>query len=339
MIQRLLLAAGALLLLVVGVAWGVGVLGSDDEQRAGTVAPDAPGTPGTSVAAPASAGLDYVALGDSFSSGPLIPLMRNDASGCFRSTNNYPAYVADLLDVASYRDVSCAGAVTSDLRRAQAVFLSDTRPPPQLDALSDDTDLVTIGIGGNDYGLFGSIIGGCSRLATWSSPGSPCRDSFTAPDGTDTKARDARRIRGQMTRALAGVREAAPEADILVVGYPRLMPERGSCRAAGLTGKDAAWASRIAVLLNRSIERAADANDATFVDLSHASRGHDVCAGREAWVNGRKDRPERALGFHPFQEGMAGVARVVAEAASGERPPRISGDAEPPEGSVVRGAP
>ena len=155
----------------------------------------------------------------------------------------------------------------------------------------------------------------------------------------DTKARDARRIRGKLTRALAGVRDAAPGADVLVVGYPLLMPERGSCAAAGLTAADAVWASRIGVLLNRSIERAAVANGATFVDVSRASRGHDVCAGPDAWVNGRRDRPERALSFHPFQEGMAGIARIVAEAATGEKLPRLTGDAEPPDGSIVRATP
>lgn len=323
---RLLVAAAMTLVVVALVAGGVWLLGGQsDDLPASAQLPDVDGT-------------DYVALGDSFSSGPLIPLMRNDASGCFRSTNNYPAYVADLLDVATYRDATCAGAVTADLRRSQAVLLGSTRPPPQLDALSGETDLVTLGIGGNEFGLFGSIIGGCSRLVPWQSPGSPCRDTFVDAQGGDTKARDALRIGRPVTRAVRAVRAAAPKAEVLVVGYPQLMPADGSCRTAGLTAGDAAWASGIQVLLNRSLERAAEAGGATYVDLTRASRGHDVCAGKDAWVNGRIDRIGVALGFHPFQRGMAGVARVVFEAVTGHVAPRVTGDAAPPADAIVRGS-
>lgn len=322
-----LVVGSALTLVVVGaVAVAVWPLGGQSDDRP------------VSAPLPALDGTDYVALGDSFSSGPLIPLMRNDASGCFRSTNNYPAYLADLLDVSTYRDATCAGAVTADLWRAQPVVLGSTRPPPQLDALSDETDLVTLGIGGNDFGLFGSIIGGCSRLLPWRSPGSPCRDSFAGAQGADTKARDARRIRRPVTRAVREVREAAPNAEVLVVGYPQLMPADGSCRAAGLTAGDAAWASGIQVRLNRSLERAAEAGGATYVDLTEASVGHDVCAGKDAWVNGRIDRIGVALGFHPFQKGMAGVARIVYEAVTGDAAPQVAGDAAPPADAIVRGS-
>ncbi|MEO5852633.1 MAG: SGNH/GDSL hydrolase family protein [Nocardioides sp.] len=319
---RLLVAAALTLVVVVVVAAGAVLIGTPSDERP------------VSVPIPVADGTDYVALGDSFSSGPLIPLMRNDASGCFRSTNNYPAYLADLLDVTTYGDATCAGAVAADLRRSQTVLLGSTRPPPQLSALSEETDVVTLGIGGNEFGLFGSIIGGCSRLAPWRSPGSPCRDGFTDAQGGDTKARDARRIRGPVTRAVREVREAAPDAEILVVGYPRLMPDRGSCQAAGLTAGDAAWARSIQRLLNRSLERAASAEGAAYVDLTDASRGHDVCAGKDAWVNGRLDRIGVALSFHPLRRGMAGVARVVFEAVTGDVAPEVTGDATPPAEAV-----
>lgn len=287
------------------------------------------------VEAPAD-GIDYVALGDSFSSGPLIPLQRNDASGCFRSTNNYPAYVAQLLGVQTYRDATCAGAVTADLTQSQQVFLGDTLPPPQLDRLSKDTDLVTLGIGGNDFELFGSIIGGCSRLANWKDPGDPCRTSFDA-DGVDQKAQDAERIQKRVSRSLAKVDKRAPNAAVYVVGYPELMPRDGSCRVAGLTDGDARWAADIGIVLNQSLRKAAVVNDATYVDLARPSRGHDVCEGTAAWINGKKNVQDVALSFHPLQSGMAAMAQVVAGAISGEEQPLPQGDAEPPEGSIIRG--
>jgi lysophospholipase L1-like esterase len=297
------------------------------------VGPAEPG--GQRAGASAVEPVDYVALGDSYSAGPLIPLVRNDASGCFRSTNNYPAYLAALLDVASYRDATCSGARTVDLIRRQRVMLGSVRPMPQASALSGETDLVTVGIGGNDFGLFGSIASDCS--SSWRASGAPCRTRFTDGHGRDTKAHDARRIRANVEAALAEVRTRAPEADVYVVGYPRLLPEDGTCREAGFSHADADWARRIARLLNRSLRLAAEATGATYVDLYPASRGHDICAGRDAWVNGRTIRMGLALSFHPFQIGMREMARVVYEAVTGDEAPPIAGDADPPERSVARG--
>ena len=144
--------------------------------------------------------IDYVALGDSYTAGPLIPVVREDAPGCFRSTNNYPAYLAGLLDVVSYRDASCSGASSDDVAGRQSL-LFDNRARPQLAALSAGTDLVTIGLGGNDFGLFGSVSGGCG--GSWKSVATPCQDRFG-----DTKARDARRVRRTL-RDRAGGRHRA----------------------------------------------------------------------------------------------------------------------------------
>ncbi|MGH3334537.1 MAG: GDSL-type esterase/lipase family protein, partial [Nocardioides sp.] len=132
----------------------------------------------TPVPAPEREAVDYVALGDSFSAGPLVPDARSDPPGCFRSTNNYPAYLAGYLDVRTYRDVTCSGARARDLQRPQRMAFGQTAPP-QLDALSADTDLVTVGIGGNDFGLFGSIVGTCDVLRDRDPRGAPCRREFT----------------------------------------------------------------------------------------------------------------------------------------------------------------
>ena len=293
----------------------------------------------TPAPAPAPEPVDYVALGDSFSAGPLVPDARSDPPGCFRSTNNYPAYLAGYLGVRSYRDVTCSGAQTRDLLRPQRMAFGQTAPP-QLDALSAGTDLVTVGIGGNDFGLFGSIIGTCGVLRDRDPRGAPCRRSFTRRiDGrpVDTKARDARRVEVGVARVLRAVSRRAPQAEVYVVGYPRLLPERGRCPAVPFAAGDYPWGRRVERLLNDSLSGAAERSGATFVDLYPASRGHDACAGSRAWLNGSQTLFGLAAGFHPFQEGMRGMARAVHASITGEPAPR-NADAEPPPGSVVRNA-
>ena len=88
----------------------------------------------------------YVALGDSYSAGPLIPTT-DLAGGCARSDHNYPSLVAKGLGVRTLVDVTCSGATTADVTHVQRTF-GDARIPPQGRMLTPDTDLVTIGIGG-----------------------------------------------------------------------------------------------------------------------------------------------------------------------------------------------
>src|SRR4051794_17604079 len=118
----------------------------------------------TTAATASAAGFHhYVALGDSYTSGPFIPAQRLDPLGCGRSTANYPSVVAAALHVGAFTDVSCAGADTTDLARPQQVPLNGTNAP-QLDALRLDTDLVTVGIGGNDFDLFDRLVTTCPGL-------------------------------------------------------------------------------------------------------------------------------------------------------------------------------
>src|SRR5690606_29191471 len=81
-----------------------------------------------------------VAFGDSFVAGPLVNPMRLDSGACLRSRKNFPTLVAETLDVNSFVDASCSGAVVGDLYEAQGAN------PPQLDSLSRDTTLVSFGM-------------------------------------------------------------------------------------------------------------------------------------------------------------------------------------------------
>ena len=76
----------------------------------------------------------YVALGDSYTAGPLIPNQDPAYPGCLRSDHNYPSLIAPDLGLPAFRDVSCSGAQTKDMTSSQDV---DPNPdnPPQFNAL------------------------------------------------------------------------------------------------------------------------------------------------------------------------------------------------------------
>lgn len=248
----------------------------------------------------------YAALGDSYSAGPLVPTT-DLAGGCARSTSNYPSLVAARLGVETLTDVTCSGATTRDLTHVQNPF-GDSRIPPQLRAVDRRTDLVTLGIGGNDLGLFATLVGTCTRLRASDPTGSPCTRRLAAQRPGLEAATTT--IGSRVTASLRAVRRRAPSATVLLVGYPRLVPDTGTCPALPLAAGDYAEGRRISRALDRALARAARRAGATFVDVYDASRGHDICS-TAPWVNGRVTDRQRALAYHPFAEGMQGIANQV----------------------------
>jgi lysophospholipase L1-like esterase len=103
----------------------------------------------TFLSAPANAaGANYVALGDSYSSG-LGTGGPYSGGGCQRSSSAYPQLWANTHAPASFGFAACAGATTSDVLSGQ------------VGSLSASTTLVTISIGGNDAG-FTDVITTCT---------------------------------------------------------------------------------------------------------------------------------------------------------------------------------
>lgn len=271
--------------------------------------------------------IDYVALGDSYTAGPLIPFQRLDPLGCFRSTSNYPAWLADHLDVRSYTDVSCSSADTTDMTGSQPLPVFGAQPP-QFSALDSGTDLVTIGIGGNDFGVFGELISVCPELAESDPTGSPCQDTYTV-DGIDTMKQRIEGTQDRVVEVLRGVHERSPEATVVLVGYPRIAPETGYCPdILPFADGDLRWLDSVEQTLNTALDTAANVDgDTVFVDTYTPSAGHDACAtGGAAWIQGKDTDLFRAASYHPLRSGMVGVASIIANTLAGQ-----SADAAPAE--------
>ncbi len=60
----------------------------------------------------------YVALGDSYTAGPLIPNQQPNPLGCLKSDHNYRHLVALALQVPTFRDASYSGATTANISPA-----------------------------------------------------------------------------------------------------------------------------------------------------------------------------------------------------------------------------
>ena len=265
--------------------------------------------------------IDYVAMGDSFYAGPFIGTMRTDPEGCARSRDNYPAFLADWLDVASYTDVTCSAAVTADLYEPMRMF-DGNLTAPQLDAVSADTDLVTLGIGGNDFSIYDSLI--------------RCQEGSTCQ--VDDLRADARKVADRIEQAVRRIQRAAPGATIYVVGYPDILPTDGTCRAVCVTADVLGPVTEVASLLNDSLRTGAEAAGASYIDMEAVSEGHDVCAKGRAWVNGPRFRAGIAAPFHPKINGMRAVAVEIYTTITGEEPD-VTEYAEPDPDTVVLNEP
>lgn len=281
----------------------------------------APSTPTTSPAAvPSTAGAPgietYVALGDSFTAAPYVP-STDLADGCFRSDGNYPALLAERLG-ADLADVSCSGATTEDVLEGQQIL--DLEVAPQIDAVTADADLVTVGIGGNDFGLFATMIDLCTYeqpVDTGERDGSPCTDRLAA-EGRDLVAETAQ-VEDNVAGVLEEVARRAPDAQVVLVGYPHLAPPEGeACEILPIATGDLDLVRSIAAGLDDAMRGAARRTDTRFLDLRAVSGDHHICA-EEPWVNGALRDTGRALEYHPFAVHQEAVADLLVRELADNR--------------------
>jgi len=234
------------------------------------------------VPAPASAaGENYVALGDSYSSGTGAGSYSDLL--CTRSRNAYPALWANANSPASFTFAACGGATIPDVLRNQ------------IQHLNQNTTLVSISIGGNDSG-FASIMLNC----TFSSQ-TVCERGLDEPS---EYVRDE--LPGELDALYATIRDRAPNAEVVVVGYPYLYKEGGLCLSMG-SGKRTAI-NNGSDLLNQVIADRAAAAGFAFADARPTFAGHEICTS-DPWISG--------LNIHPTAKGHErGYLPAFAAAAS-----------------------
>lgn len=259
------------------------------------------------VATPAGAqSLNYVALGDSYTAGAGITPAAPFYPACLQSAVNYPHLVAASQGL-SLNDRSCSGATSADMTSSQYSGLA-----PQFSALSSSTNVVTLGIGGNDHGLFVHALVDCGLIDIFDffNFGAPCKAIFGNTWSNDISS-DASTIGG----VIRGIHTYAPNARVFVVGYPDILPQSGNCYPTmPLTTGDVAYLNGVEQQLNSMLASEAAANGATFVNTFTQSIGHDACkAPSVRWVN--PIIPSGGgISVHPNPAGERAMASAVTSA-------------------------
>jgi lysophospholipase L1-like esterase len=253
-----------------------------------------------------------VALGDSFTSAPLVPDQGGLPLGCLRSDKDYPSLVAAAIHPSSFADVSCYGASTADMSTSERVLNASN--PPQLNALGPGDTLVTVQVGGDDIGV-GHIAATCAALSITSPFGSPCTKHYT-DGGTDQLVQAVARTAPRVASVLGAIRQRAPEARIVLIGYPDILPASGSgCwPEVPVAPGDVPYLRGIENRLNAMLGTEAARDGASFVNTYAASIGHDACQRPGVkWVEGVIPT-SLAVPYHPNALGEQAIARQVLAA-------------------------
>jgi lysophospholipase L1-like esterase len=275
---------------------------------------------------------EYVALGDSWTADVVIvgtagaPTPKYVPIDCFQSTFDYPKQVAKALGVAKFYDASCGSATTQNFADPQPGLPLGGTNPPQFSHLTKNTDLVTVGIGGNDVGLASAVLD-CLNLTGSRLPlpyplATSCKAKWTA-GGVDRMSENIKAAEPKVVDALDAIHDRSPDADVFVVNYLAGIHGSGCYPLIQASNADQVWLARKLRELNAMLVRAADAGDAHLVDTFTPTIGHDVCQlPNVRYVEGflpvSLNQPAVAVPIHPNSAGADAQAAIVTSAISGD---------------------
>lgn len=242
----------------------------------------------------------YVALGDGFAAAPYVG--RTTAKdGCLRSELNYPTQVATALGVTDFKDVSCVGATTKAITDPFRPAGTKRDVKAQIDAISKDTDLVTIGIGIEDGGLLDSMFRICAAL--------PCTGLVPANKFKDLLPQ----IAADMTSVIREITARAPQAYVVVVGYPELLPFDNDCKALPKMDDDQwQYTKYVWEQFTTQVGSSARQAGAAYLDVLKLSESHAPCT-KQPWVNGSRSVKGKSVAYHPKPLEQQAVAQAIAD--------------------------
>ncbi|MGA4842914.1 SGNH/GDSL hydrolase family protein [Streptomyces sp. G45] len=241
---------------------------------------------GQRAAAPA-----YVALGDSYSSGLGSGNYDSGSGDCKRTSRAYPALWAAAHSPSSFSFTACSGARTDDVLAKQ------------LGPLNSGTGLVSLSVGGNDAG-FSDVMTTCVLQS----------ESSCIARVNQAKAYVDSTLGGKLDRVYSAIRDKAPSARVVVLGYPRFYKLNGSC-LAGLSENERKAINGAADHLNTATAKRAADHGFTFGDVTTTFTGHEICSG-DSWLHS-VNWGNISESYHPTAAGQSGgYLPVLTRAAS-----------------------
>jgi lysophospholipase L1-like esterase len=230
------------------------------------------------LAVPASAaGGAYTALGDSYSSGVGTRGYYADSGSCYRSPQAYPPLVAQSLGM-QLTFAACSGARVPDIYN-------------QLGSLGAGTNLVTLSVGGNDA-EFVDVITRCALPWPWT-----CWGHLTNANNFIRNT-----LPGQLDALYDTIRNRAPNARVIVIGYPRIFNGEECNFGARISSGEQSELNNTANNLATTIAGRAAAHGFAFVDARTPFTGHAICDDVE-WINGLANPIMES--YHPNSGGQS----------------------------------
>ncbi|CAL9411110.1 SGNH/GDSL hydrolase family protein [Streptomyces griseomycini] len=231
----------------------------------------------------------YVALGDSYSSGLGAGGYISSSGDCKRSTKAYPYLWAAANSPSSFDFTACSGARTGDVLSGQ------------LGPLSSATGLVSVSVGGNDAG-FADVMTTCVLQS----------DSTCLSRVATARAYVDSTLPGKLDGVYGAIRTRAPNAHVVVLGYPRFYQLGTSCLGLSETKRKAI--NDAADHLDNAIAQRARAHGFTFGDVRPTFTGHEICSGNSwlhsvNWLNIGES-------YHPKAAGQSGGYLPVLNGAA-----------------------
>jgi lysophospholipase L1-like esterase len=226
--------------------------------------------------AAAASNVDYVALGDSYSSGVGAP---GQTGSCLRSPNGYPGQWAAANSPQSFTNLACSGATTDDVLSTQ------------VPALSSGADLITITIGGNDAGFAPTV------LSCEVSSDASCAATVAAAENDINQSLGAK-----LTATYTAIRTKAPNAEVVVLDYPQLFDTtRTSCGLGGMSLAKRRVLNDGAAALDAVVKARAQQAGFTYAEVQGTFAGHGICSS-VPYLNNLTILPP-TNSFHPNQTG------------------------------------
>ena len=245
-------------------------------------------------------------MGSSFAAGPWVGKRApGSPRRAGRSASNYAHLYAARAGL-DLRDVTFSGATAAELLDGQ-----DRAGPPQIEAVTPDTTLVTLTCGGNDIGYIGRLLLGSLPWPLRALPGA--RRAAAETDRLTAERLDG--LGATFDRVLAEVRRRAPAARIVLVDYLTILPPDPDVPTGRLPAAVAAWGREVASRLSAETRAAAGRHGCGFVAASAASRDWHAWSAAP-WTRRYGLWPRDGAPFHPNQAGMRAVADLLAAEVS-----------------------